>query len=464
MFTMSKPNVNRRRFLRYVGAGAIVAAGATAGYCLYRPGLGQKEEVTTATSTTVDYPPYPDFKYKPYYLNPTDQQTIQFTNTSYDLGGDPLQNTWLIDNKEVSHEHDYSTKLPVGEHLVDLQVSDGRQTRVKSGTITVESDQIYPVKPLRLKYKGISYFAGPVPPDWAGIPNPNEEEMDEQLGTIRNDLGCNAIIISGGEDYEDKLIECGQLAIENGFERIHIQPRYMGASPDETVERIGKFATRVRELRQASEAVVYSVGHEFALETAIIGGDNWFERLKNFLRQDRGDLDKIRATLPSMFRDILATCRENYGYKISYAAISYLETDIVPWENPAFESVGVDAILEEELGSTEDWVLNLFSHLKKYHKPIQCMEAGCMSFTGAGKVAGTAPLQTNSGIQELVYDEDEQANWIKRYCDLLNRARIDGYFYTQYNDPRFFDKGFGLYNGFKRKKGFYMYKSYRLTP
>jgi hypothetical protein len=42
-----------------------------------------------------------------------------------------------------------------------------------------------------------------------------------------------------------------------------------------------------------------------------------------------------------------------------------------------------------------------------------------------------------------------------------NRARIDGYFYTQYDDPCFFDKGFGLYNGFKRKKVFYMYKSYQ---
>lgn len=48
-------------------------------------------------------------------------------------------------------------------------------------------------------------------------------------------------------------------------------------------------------------------------------------------------------------------------------------------------------------------------------------------------------------------------------CNALNRARIDGYFYTQYNDPYTFDKGYGLYNGFKRKKGFYMYKSYQRT-
>ncbi len=42
---------------------------------------------------------------------------------------------------------------------------------------------------------------------------------------------------------------------------------------------------------------------------------------------------------------------------------------------------------------------------------------------------------------------------------MLNGARVNGYFYTEYNDN--FDKGYGLYNGPARKKGFYMYKSYQ---
>jgi hypothetical protein len=79
-----------------------------------------------------------------------------------------------------------------------------------------------------------------------------------------------------------------------------------------------------------------------------------------------------------------------------------------------------------------------------------------MTFTGAGEWGGAMPL----GVWEThPYDEDEQARYIKKYCDMLNRARIDGYFYTVYNDD--FDKTYGLYNGKKRKKSFYMYKSYR---
>jgi len=61
------------------------------------------------------------------------------------------------------------------------------------------------------------------------------------------------------------------------------------------------------------------------------------------------------------------------------------------------------------------------------------------------------------GVWEKLYDKDEQADYVNRYCGMLNRARIDGYFYTVYNDD--FDEGYGLYNGKKRKRGFYMYES-----
>jgi len=364
----------------------------------------------------------------------------------------------MIDDQTVSQDKDYSTKLSVGQHLIKLRVADSQNEDIAGHIVGADPDQIYPVKLLHLKHKGISYFAGPIPPDWAGGPNPSHDEMDEQLDTIRNELGCNAVIIMAGGDYEDKLIECGHVAIEKGFQRIHIQPRYMGASPDETVERIGKFAPKVRELRQVSDAVIYSLGHEFGLETAIIRGDSWSERLKNFMKQDQNDREKIRTTLRKMFKDILTVCEENYGYTLSYAAIAYPEADIVPWEDPAFESVGLDVILEPWDYSTESWFLDLLSSLKKFSKPVESMEAGCMTFTGAGRIAGTAPLHTP---ETQNYDEDEQANWIKRYCDFLNRARIDGYFYTQYNDA--WDKSFGLYNPntHKRKKGFYMYKSYQ---
>jgi hypothetical protein len=277
--------------------------------------------------------------------------------------------------------------------------------------------------------------------------------MDEQLDTIHHELGCNAIVIFAGGDYEDELIECARLAIEKGFDRIYVGPEYMAASPEETVERIGRLAPRVRTLREKSDSIVFLVGHEFGLETAIVPGNDWFERLEN-LKKGMG-WDEITRILPGMFNKIIKVCNENYGYQIAYRAIAWTEVDLVPWSNAAFESVGVDAYVQEGVGWTEDWILNLLSRLKMYRKPVCSMEAGCYAIKGAGRFAGQAPLPENP------YDEDEQANYIRRYCDMLNRARIDGYYYTAYNDD--WDKGYGLYNPDtrKRKKGFYMYKSYQ---
>ena len=451
--------MNRRRFLKYAGAGAVALGGAATAYYLCGAGLRRAIE---ARILGKNRPPVADFIRRPFFLNPTDQQTIEFTNTSYDADNDPLRCDWYVDGQPASTQRDFSVRLPVGEHLVEMRVSDGFAVRSHTQSMAVDPDQIYPTRPLHLGYKGITYFAGPVPPDWLGIPNPTHIAMDEQLDAIRNELGCNAIIISGGEDYEDKLIECGRMAIEKGFERIHIQPRYMGASPGEMVEKIGRFAPEVRNLRASSESVIYCIGHEFSNEATILPGDTWIERFAYPL--EHSDWAKrVEAALPKMFRDIIAVCEESYGYGISYAAILVVEADLVPWENPVFESVGVDAMIQEKYGWTEDWIVDQLTRFKqKYHKPVVCMEAGCETFTGSSEVAGTSPLLL---AQERRYDEDEQANWLRRECDTLNRARIDGYFYTQYNDPPGWETGYGLYNPDtrKRKKGFYMYKSYEVT-
>jgi hypothetical protein len=100
--------------------------------------------------------------------------------------------------------------------------------------------------------------------------------------------------------------------------------------------------------------------------------------------------------------------------------------------------------------------LKELSDLKRFGKPVTVSEFGCATYKGAGSW-GASDLN----MEEHPYDEDEQASYIEKYCDMLNKADIDGAFYYMYNDD--FDKSYGLYNGFRRKKGFYMYKSYRRT-
>jgi len=458
--------VSRRSFIKYVGAGLVAATAAGAGYYFYGRQPSPTRIETATSGGWESAAPHPGnnapiiwaIEMEPKYINPTTETAIRFSHSSSDWDNDPLSTTWLIDWKEVSHEPDHSTKLPEGHHSVTLKVSDGKSQATKYASVTVEPEQIYPTKTLDLKYKGVRYSAGALTPEFPNIVTPSKEEMEEHLDTIRNDLGCNAITIDAGAGYEDNLIECAQLAIEKGFDSIHVQPRYFNATVDETVQNVGRLARRVRELREISDVVVYDLGHEFTLETSgIVPGDGWFERL-DYLVKNPDWPKEVEAKFPRMFRDLMAVCNQNYGYKVSYAAIAWCEVDLVPWSDESFESVGVDAYIQPVSGATEDWVVRLLSRLKKHGKPVNSTEAGCLTFSGAGEIGGCVTFGVWEGRQ---YDEEEQARYIDRYCNMLNKARIDGYFYTQYNDT--WDRGYGLYNGKKRKKGFYMYKSYKRT-
>jgi hypothetical protein len=450
--------------LKYAGAtGAVLGASALGLDYVLSPQPGPMNQSatllgqTTRTSRT-NHPPIANFMRKPFYLNPTDQQTIQFMSSCYDADNDPLQYSWSIDGKPVSTQNDYTTQLPVGEHYIKLKVSDGVAENSVEQRMTVEPDQIYPTKKLHIKHKGMRMTVG-----WKGMPHTPTDITDEKLDTIRNELECNAVIIYGNTEFEDDLIEAGRLAIGKGFDRIYVAPMYLDLPFDQTIYKIGQFAKRIRVLRQLSEAIVFMVGHEFSLDAfGIIPGETYSDRTI-YIREHTDAITRSYAVLPGMFRKIVELCKDNYGYQIAYAATAWEAEDIVPWENPIFESVSSDAYIMKKVGWTDDVVRNHLLGLKRFGKPVNSTEWGCPTYKGAGYQAASDFLDED--LAKYPYDEDEQANYIAQYCSVLNGARISGAFYTQIDDER--PKGYGLYKigygGASRKKGFYMYKSYQRT-
>lgn len=459
---------SKRNFLKYAVPAALVLAlgGAAAWYHFcYKPGQNSPPGTTTPTTrrtTGVNYPPQiSKIMIKPQTILPTTEYLIQLSNDAYDPDGDPLTYKWSIDHKEVGREPSFSIKLPEGYHWVDCLVSDGREERGMGASVTVELDQIYTEKrPLYMKEKGTSYYVGNIMPEGPNV-FPSEEEMYEQLDTIHNDLGCNAIIITGGDKWEDKIIRGSEMAIKKGFDRVYVQPRYVNYTPDETVKKIGEFAPKVRSLREKyGEVVAFCVGHEFLFETVIIRGGGFFERWKNGMTG--ADVDKIKQTLPEMFKEIIAVCKKNYGYPITYAATPYeAYENLVPWSDPTFEAIGVDTYITEVQGimNDENWWFNLFSRLKKVKKPIISFDWGMMSYENADKWGGLSPLYAGN----YPYDEEPQVRYIVRTLNMLNQARITGCHWVDYNDV--YAAGHGLYNPItlERKKGFYMLKSHEIV-
>ncbi|MBS7622865.1 hypothetical protein KEJ39_04220 [Candidatus Bathyarchaeota archaeon] len=211
---------------------------------------------------------------------------------------------------------------------------------------------------------------------------------------------------------------------------------------------------KVKDLREMSDTVVYMVGHEFINETATVKSGGYFDHFVNIPKY----WSAIQAALPRMFRRIIDICKKNYDYKITYAATppeAYY--NLIPWEDPAFESIGLDAYLDNRWGMDENWMFNLISRLKVYRKPILDPDFGMMSYAGADKWESMSPAY----IYNNFYDEGPQVRYGERMLKFLNRAKIDGCFWVQYNDN--LDRGHGLYHptSRKRKKGYYMYKSYQ---
>ena len=179
--------MDRRRFLKYAGAGAVTVGASAAAYYLYNMGFGRNVEVTIPSaakteptaSTRVNHSPVANFKYKPYYLDPTDKQTIHFASYCYDADFDPLQYVWSVDGEKKSTEKEYSTRLPVGEHAVRLNVSDGLAQDSVQQAVTVEPDQYYPTKQLHIKHKGMRMMVG-----WKGMAPMPVDVTDEKLDII----------------------------------------------------------------------------------------------------------------------------------------------------------------------------------------------------------------------------------------------------------------------------------------
>lgn len=446
--------MDRRRFLKHAGATAAVTAVSALGLS------------HLLSSVRANSPPVADFSYKPKYLVPSADQPIQFTNLSISPDGNPLTFVWSVDGNVMTNEKDFSAKLSSGQHQIHLNVSDGNATTSKSAAITVEPDQLtdsaYQQKPLYVKYKGVRYFVGKqstVTPE-PDFPEPTNEEMDEQLTTIHDELGCNAITICGGLPSEDRMIQCALTAIDKGFDKIYVQPGYLDSTVDETIDSISKFAPKVKTLRDKSNAITLMVGHEFQIETVIVPGsgatlnDRW-----KYSQNNAQYWNMVKQILPPMFSRIVEVCKNNYGYPITYAATPQEARDsLIPWSNPAFESVGVDAYITDP-SMDEKWMGNLLNNLKQFGKPIIVPAFGMESYAGADKYGGSNPLY----IDDNPYDEEPQARYIVREVNMFNQAGIDGCFWgARYNDKQY-ARGHALYNPqtLARKKGFYMYKSYQ---
>lgn len=478
---MSQPRkIGRRGFMKYATAGAIAAV-AGIGYLTkdyWSPTVPHPitpSPTVLPTKTPTPKPLKAAFDYTPKYRyilqDPT--QTSDFRNLTEYSGDTKPTCAWSVDDQRISEDWNCSTKLTPGEHTVRLTARDGKTSDWTAENIEVdEYGPDYAKKELKIRFKGIVYMAGVRS---FLDPIPSEARTKEDLELIRDDkygLGCNAIRISG--DNNDAIIRRAEIAIDNKFELIKLNPRYVDSDEQHTLKLSEVFSKKAENLRSTASKSIeiqYQIGQELSMDCSTIvasESSTYTERaqaLDTLLRTQKFTDSKTK--LLNLLHGLTNIARENFNGKISYAQ--------GPWENIEWSSLDIDVRDSNEYTYAGMSFGEYESRIKMFipgSKPFHITEFGAVTFSGAGKHGGSGWLYDG------VYDEESQAQYIQGYLDVFNKVRPEAIFLFCWNEPthngRKLTQTFGIVREeneqhtwsptieipMRKKKSFHMYKSY----
>jgi hypothetical protein len=220
------------------------------------------------------------------------------------------------------------------------------------------------------------------------------------------------------------------------------------------------FASKFEELRKKSHHIDFelSVGNELSIESSgFIEGEFYGER-KDKLQKNMWTRS-LEKRFHAFLQELLDITRENFHGDISYSAGAW---ENVPWDTLDFDVIGETLYFSKE--PLSDYV-NKISTLQGYGKPVHVKEFGTSTYEGANIFIGRRTLRIPPWAYRM-YDENAQAEYVKTYLDIFNETSIDGCFLYEFEarEPRNLLE-FGIVDMplKRRKKAFYMYKSYSIS-
>jgi hypothetical protein len=172
----------------------------------------------------------------------------------------------------------------------------------------------------------------------------------------------------------------------------------------------------------------------------------------------------------------LDVARDNFQGEISYSAGPW---ENVPWNRVSFDVVGETLYYTGE--SLSDYIYKI-KKLQSYDRPVHIKEFGSSTYStytrgnsmrmtsfwvamygkkeGADKYIGRRPMEGHVAL----YNEDTQAEHVRFYLNIFNRMALEGCFLYEFEarEPKN-PQEFGIVDVplKRRKKAFYMYKSYQ---
>ncbi|WDZ86099.1 hypothetical protein [Micromonospora cathayae] len=280
-----------------------------------------------------------------------------------------------------------------------------------------------------LRGRGITYDTGFLSGGaTSGPPVFDADAVRRDLRTIRTELHCTAVRVTGGD--QDRLELAATIAAEEGLE-VWYSPFTTDLDRDEMLAFLADTAERAERIRRGGAEVVVAAGAEASLFVrGFLPGETFYDRLELFTPSNT-ELPAILAAVTGPLNDFLraatATIRERFGGKVTYASLPFENVD---WSG--FDYLGIDFYPNMVEGHFPG--LDQALHpVRRHGKPIAITEVGTAPHTGSSANAGhsflpveydgrsTRPLRLS---RELDRNETEQATYLGTLLDVLD-ARDD---------------------------------------
>lgn len=291
-----------------------------------------------------------------------------------------------------------------------------------------------------MRAKGICYDTGFLRGGTYSREHCDPDLVQRELTVIRDDLHCTAVHITGGDP--DRLDLAARLAAELGLE-VWFSPYPLELTTDEILTLLADCAQRAERLRVQGAEVVFVTGAELSvMNHGFLEGDSTEERLGWLLGDPALRSERITAAgarLNAFLREAVATVRERFHGKVTYAAIQFEGVD---WD--LFDFTTYELIRSAEVA---DRFRDAVRSLVAQPKPVAVTGFGTATWRGAGDVAPRSMdiLETDGVTGTPLrltgrYERDEagQAAYLSELLEIFDSEGVDSAFvflFALYNLP-----------------------------
>lgn len=292
-----------------------------------------------------------------------------------------------------------------------------------------------------MKYYGIHYDVG-TPTTHGGLTRATFDPLivEREISIIKDDLHCNAIRIAG--ESIERLIMASQYALSLGL-KVWFSPSLQNATPSTTLAYLQDCAAAAETLRLQSPSteLVFLLGVELsAFMRGLLEGTTPVERLQTLMNPLRLLKSTVlKGSFHQHLNEFLAQAydeiRAHFHGSLSYGAGSWEKIDWTP-----FDFIGLDYYRDAHNKKHYEQPLQTY---QQQDKPVVITEFGCCTYQGAADKGGfgwtivdwrTTPPQLK---QEMVRDEDEQADYLMDLLTIFQQQHLAGAFVFTFSAPSY---------------------------